>query len=447
MTFETVDEFAVDPARVRVYAEGWQSWSPTTWAAWGPGARPVEPWEQTMRFRPGSDLPADGVQAEGLLVIDPGNSDAIRRFAIAGADSEVASLRANLVGDRLTVTADGAVGSTLHDDAVSALTTFGETFAAAAGVREVRAAPRVWCSWYRYFEEVTARDIEENVAALSDHDLDVDVIQIDDGWSHGIGEWLRPTDGFADLEGLIGRIRDGGRRAGIWLAPFFVGVDSAVAREHPEWLTEYAGYNWKTDLRGLDLTHPGAREYLHDAVRRLADLGVDYFKLDFLYAGAVPARRHEDVSAIAAYRSGLEVLRDAAGPEAYLLGCGAPILPSVGLVDAMRVSPDTFHEGGEDGSHGLRGRMSLVARAWQQGRFWVNDPDCLVARPTYAQREEWARTVEEFGGLPSFSDRISELDDWGLATSRRTLDAAGTARPFADEVVKHGLATSADPSA
>ena len=32
MTFETVDEIVVDPARLRVYAEGWQSWSPTTWS-------------------------------------------------------------------------------------------------------------------------------------------------------------------------------------------------------------------------------------------------------------------------------------------------------------------------------------------------------------------------------------------------------------------------------
>ena len=26
-----VDEVPVDPARARVYAEGWQSWSPATW--------------------------------------------------------------------------------------------------------------------------------------------------------------------------------------------------------------------------------------------------------------------------------------------------------------------------------------------------------------------------------------------------------------------------------
>ena len=118
-----------------------------------------------------------------------------------------------------------------------------------------------------------------------------------------------------------------------------------------------------------------------------------------------------------AYRSGLALVRETAGPDVYLVGCGAPLLPSVGLVDAMRVSPDTFHEGGEDGSTGLRGLMPLAARAWQQGRLWVNDPDCVVARPSYSQREQWADAARQFGGLRSFSDRVAELDEWGLRRS------------------------------
>jgi alpha-galactosidase len=218
-----------------------------------------------------------------------------------------------------------------------------------------------------------------------------------------------------------------------------VGARTQVAREHPDWLTGDAGFNWGQDMRGLDLTHPDVRAYLTETVRALVGLGIDYLKLDFLYAGAVPGRRSADATPVAAYRSGLELIREAAGPEVYLLGCGAPILPSVGLVDAMRVSPDTFHEGGEDGATGLRGRMSLVARAWQHGRFWVNDPDSLVTRPTYAQRARWAETVETYGGLRSFSDRVEELDDWGLATTRRLMAAVPDAVPFADEVLARSL--------
>jgi alpha-galactosidase len=58
------------------------------------------------------------------------------------------------------------------------------------------------------------------------------------------------------------------------------------------------------------------------------------------YAGALESRRRDDVDAIGAYRRALALLRDAAGPDAFVLGCGAPLLPSLGLVDAMRISPD-----------------------------------------------------------------------------------------------------------
>ncbi len=73
--------------------------------------------------------------------------------------------------------------------------------------------------------------------------------------------------------------------------------------------------------------------------------------------------------------------------------------------------------------------MPLAARAWQQGRLWVNDPDCVVARPSYAQRERWADAATRLGGLRSFSDRVAELDDWGLATVRELLADGGSRDP------------------
>ena len=91
------------------------------------------------------------------------------------------------------------------------------------------------------------------------------------------------------------------------------------------------------------------------------------------------------------------------------------MLPSIGLVDAMRVSPDTYHPADtEDEKRQLRGRTCVVARSWQHGRFWVNDADCLVARPSFAARREWAEVIEQFGGLRSASDRIADLDSWGM---------------------------------
>jgi alpha-galactosidase len=351
-----------------------------------------------------------------------------------------------LRGDRLLVSADGTVTRSSSDGPVAALTGFGDAVARARG-GPLRAAPRVWCSWYRYFEQVTADDVRHDLTDLDRAELPVDVVQVDDGWSLGIGEWTRPREGFGSLPRLVDDVRASGRRAGIWLAPFLVGRGTDLARRHPDWLTGDAGVNWGQDLVGLDLTAPGVREHLSSTVGRLRALGIDYFKLDFLYGGAVPGRRYDDVSDVAAYRSGLRLLREAAGPDAFLVGCGAPLLPSVGLVDAMRVSPDTFHEGGQDGAEGLRGRPSLVARSWQQGRLWVNDPDCLVARPSYASRAAWARTVEEHGGLRSCSDRIAELDAWGLATTRRLLQTAPPPVPFPDALLERSLRPQGAPGA
>ena len=446
MSFRVIDEVPVDPGSARVYPEGWQSWSPTTWypvgreGHWPQGAR-----QHTMRFRPGVALPERGVQGEGLLVLDPGDGQPARRYATVDASEQVASIRARLDMDTVVVSATDEVATSTHAEGpMAALTSYGEQFAARAGVVELRPAPRVWSSWYQYFLDVTAADIAENAAAFDDHDLPFDLVQIDDGWSHGIGESTRLTAGFAALPRLVDQIHAAGRQVGIWLAPFLVGVDSDLARRHPDWCVGPAGYNWGQDLTGLDLTHPGVREHLFATVRGLGDLGVGYLKLDFLYGGAVDGRRRHDVTAVAAYRSGLELIREAAGPETFVLGCGAPILPSVGLVDAMRVSPDTFHEGAEDGSDGLRGRMSLIARAWQQGRFWINDPDCLVARPSYRLREGWADTVREFGGLRSSSDRVAALDQWGLETTRALLRDAPAPAPFSAAVLESSRTIATD---
>lgn len=432
-----IDEVPVS-ARARVYAEGWQSWSPTTWyRREDPLHRPQEQWQHLMRFRPGVDLPATWPQGEGLLVVDPGDGAPARVYGTLDASVEVPSIRAEWLPDRVVVHADApvaawtATGSADGGDqgraaaAVHpALAGFGDRFGAAAGARTAAPVPRVWCTWYRYFEEVTAADVQENLRAIDERGLDVDVVQIDDGWSLGTGEWTKPNPRFGSLGDAIAGIRDSGRRAGVWLAPFSVGASSDVARRHPDWLTGPAGVNWGDDLVGLDLTHPGVRDYLTEVFSGLRDLGAQYLKLDFLYSGAVPGPRHDDVTPVAAYRSGLELIHEVMGDDVYLLGCGAPILPSVGLVDAMRVSPDTFHEGGEDGSQGLRGRMSLEARAWQHARLWTTDPDCLVARPEFVLRDEWADTVLAAPGIRGFSDRIAELDDHGLELVRRLLNGA-----------------------
>ncbi|MFF7048234.1 glycoside hydrolase family 36 protein [Streptomyces griseorubiginosus] len=428
--FTPVASVPVDPRRARVHEEGWQSWSPS--GAYALGGKPYRPTNDnwaTVCYRPGVTVPEGVFQGEGLLALDPGDGSPVRLWAAPEPTRAVPSIRLTVDGSHAEVTADGPVKE-FTGTAIQA--TLAE-WAAGLGVEAPRPAPTVWCSWYEYFTEVTEDDIHENLRAMDTLDLPIDVVQIDDGYQKALGDWLTLSGRFRSREGIADAIRARGRRAGIWTAPFLVDPASELAAEHPDWLVEdlsggflHAGRNWGHDLCVLDTTHPEAAAHLADVFRTLRSEGYDYFKVDFLYAGALEGVRHTDADALTAYRDGVRLIREAVGPDAYLLGCGAPILPSVGLFDAMRVSPDTapyrrpeagdFSQPGQDPAE-----FTGVGRQWQHGVLWVNDPDCLMARPAVETRERWAAHVEATGGLTASSDRLLSLDQWGVETTRRLL--------------------------
>ena len=439
VSFEELASIKVDADAGRVYEHGWQSWSPSGSypVAVRSSFRPARAVSQIQSYRPGRPAPATGFQGEGLLAVDPGTGDPVVVFG-AEPGPTVPSIRASFVDGHVLVGADGPVTTSQASTVDEGLAAWADRYAAIAGVGPIRPAPTGWCSWYHYFTEVAAADIEENVAAIHERDLPVDVIQIDDGWQAEIGDWLDLSGRFASLSALTDRIRDTGRRTGIWVAPFLVGARSRLAAEHPDWLIPgtLAGHNWDQDTHGLDTTHPGVRDYLRRVFGMLREVGIDYFKVDFLYAGALDGPRHSGADPITAYREGVQLVRAAIGPQAYLLGCGAPILPSVGLFDAMRVSADVAPHwaplDGDPAQPSQQGAVfSTIGRAFQHGRFWVNDPDCIVARPAIERRAEWAEVVDRYGGLRFSSDRIADLDQWGLATTRRLLEGTPPPVPFA----------------
>ncbi len=431
--FEEVAAVPVDADGV-VFEHGWQSWSPTT--AYRAGQRPFRPFHpvaRTMSYRWDVPAPDEEFQGEGLLAVQPAPGAAVHVVATSLAGDVPVAVRGRYADGRLLVRADGPVEHVVDDGPgglEGALARWADRFAARCGVTAVRPAPAMWVSWYQYFTAVTEADIVENLDAMDALDLPVEVVQVDDGWQAGIGDWQTLSDRFDSLGDLVSRIRDRGRRAGIWVAPFLLGSDSETLRDHPDWAVDgaRAGLNWGQKLRVLDVTHPAAAEWLSGVFRWLRSLGIDLFKIDFVYAGALPGRRYDDVPSVEAYRRGLELIRAAIG-DAYLLGCGAPILPSVGLVDAMRVSPDvapTYEpRDGDLCQPSVRAALlSGRGRAFQHGRFWVNDPDCLIVRPEVEGRQQWAGHVERWGGLRASSDRLQDLDDWGLETTRRVLGAS-----------------------
>jgi hypothetical protein len=58
-----------------------------------------------------------------------------------------------------------------------ALGRWAEGHAAGVGVGPIRPAPTIWCSRYHYFERVTEQDILENLDAIEELELPVDVVQ------------------------------------------------------------------------------------------------------------------------------------------------------------------------------------------------------------------------------------------------------------------------------
>jgi len=428
--FREVGEARLGPG-ARVYEHGWQSWTPTgVYPATATSPRPPSARSRTMHYRAQTEFPERGFQAAGLLALDPGEGGPVQIWSAPDPSREVPNIRAIDEGERLRVSADGDVEQTSHGgDLRSALGAWAEELARRAGLGKPRSLSPGWCTWYQYFTDVREEDVLENLEALDRLRLDAAVVQIDDGYQAGIGDWLDRSSRFPHpLSELVDRIRASGRRAGIWTAPLLVGARSRLSAEHADWLVgdADAGHNWGQPLSVLDVTHPDAAAHLQHVFRTLAGWGFDFFKIDFIYAGALAGRRHGDAGGIAAYREAVRLIREAIGPRATLLGCGAPILPSVGLFDAMRVSPDVApYYQPSDGDLGAPSQLSAAltgrARAFQHGRFWVNDPDCLIVRPHVERREEWAEHVERFGGLRMSSDRLDSLDSWGLETTRRLL--------------------------
>jgi alpha-galactosidase len=217
------------------------------------------------------------------------------------------------------------------------------------GVGRVKTPYRVWCSWYSLYTAIDESNLHNIFDSLSD--LPFDVLQVDDGWQISIGDWEANAKFPSGMDELANKIKSTGRKAGLWLAPLLVVPSSKTYREHPDWLLRdeqgklvSAGFNWGEPLFALDTTHPAALDWLANLMKQVRAWGYDYLKLDFLYAGALPGKRHVDMPREAAYRHGLGVLREAMGEDAYFLTCGAPILPSIGLCDALRIGPDVAAE-------------------------------------------------------------------------------------------------------
>ncbi|MFM8319565.1 MAG: alpha-galactosidase, partial [Chloroflexota bacterium] len=320
------------------------------------------------------------------------------------------------------------------------------------------AAPSAgWSSWYFYHRRLSAEQVRRNLdfAAQRRRRLPLELIQIDDGFMTYAGDWYDFTAGFPDgLAPLAGEIRAAGFTPGLWLAPWIVDRRSRLAHTHPDWLVRSrwgggrfnrpvnAGFLHNRLATALDLTHPAAQDFtrtlIETAVQRW---GFPFLKLDFLYAAALPGLRFDPTRTRArAFRAGLELVRQAAGEATFLLGCGCPLGPAVGLLDGMRISADVdqtwfptftgrgfFFRPEPDMPSARNATHNSLARAALHRRWWINDPDCLLARAnaglSLAETRTLAGVIALSGGLWMISDDLPALEPERLRLAEALLPA------------------------
>lgn len=325
---------------VRFYRHGWQSW---TLSAWVVPASPVVP-VRAPEFRTKDEDPVYATSGKHT-------SAWVAATKLEGGD--VVLLGGLGLGARIQLEGGSMIGFyeaggdewlTAKGNESHVFQQYAEALKRRFGPRRKQKEPRVWCSWYSMYALINERILNRTIRLLKD--LPFDVVQIDDGWQISTGDWDTNDKFPSGMERLADQIRSTGRIAGLWLSPFIVTPDSTLFQNRPGWLLKnengepvFAGRNWSGKTYALDLTHPAVLDWLDGLIRKVRSWGYEYLKLDFLYAGAFPGRQHDPMPREQAYRNALSVIREAAG-DAYLLACGAPILPSLGLCDGMRIGTD-----------------------------------------------------------------------------------------------------------
>lgn len=218
-----------------------------------------------------------------------------------------------------------------------------------------------WTSWYAFLSRVTEDDIRRTADVMRDvlEPFGYRYLQIDDGYEQepiGTPEhWLHPNDKFpSGLDGLARIIADRRIEPGIWTNVSF--ADSAYAFAHPdEFVTDAAGTpvygNWVGYV--MDASNPTTLDRLVRPVYdSLAEMGWRYFKLDALrhlryegYNSHADYFRSRGLDREVVYRRFAQTVRDAIGPDAFLLACWGVRPELAGVADAVRVGNDGFGYG------------------------------------------------------------------------------------------------------
>lgn len=299
------------------------------------------------------------------------------------------------------------------DDARFGLEAWAEVVAKIYGIR-LPPQPVGYCTWY-HAGASNEKDLKRlaEFAAKQLKPFGFSVIQIDDGWQDGVKRdgprrnfsRHRPNGPYpSGMKAIADYVRSLGLTPGLWFMPF-AGTQGDPAFKNEWFVRRLNGEPYEVRWGGtcLDMTHPEARDYVRQIVCRIVhEWGYRYLKMDGLWTGTAtplmyvndgyrddgigdavfynPTKTH-----IEAFRDGLKLVRKVAGKGVFLLGCCAPqnmrsYGGAFGLVDAMRIGPDT----GTNLDKLFRGPLFGSRHFHLHRRIWYNDPDVIFVGPRVA---------------------------------------------------------------
>ncbi len=236
--------------------------------------------------------------------------------------------------------------------------------------------PAGWLGWswvdaihVELAEDVVIRNINAIRNRLAGFDIEYVWVSIGNIKDSAPGDWLEWDYGNYPhgSEWLVQHLTDLDFKLGFWCGAFWLcssledkveEMKDAILKQDgelviscAEWRHGVAGKLPKADrpwCYSLDPTHPKSQGFLRNVFETYRDWGIRYYMVDFLNAVAgstsgFPYDGYYDRSVIKGpqlLRKGLEVIREAAGPETYLLSSSGPTLQNVGYMDACRVGND-----------------------------------------------------------------------------------------------------------
>lgn len=153
-------------------------------------------------------------------------------------------------------------------------------------------------TWYDRWQNLSEAHLLESVAAAAEVGCELFVVDAGwygahDDWSRALGDWTinrqRLPNGLAPVRDAA---RAAGMRFGLWVEIECAHPESAVVREHPDWVL--GGEEPASGRTCLDFGNPAALAWATGELDRIMrEVGPDYLKMDFNSDLAVPLDQPE----------------------------------------------------------------------------------------------------------------------------------------------------------